>query len=50
MGDHYQPECPHCSCYLKYNENFDTFCSNQECPSNIFKDEQYAENIMLEQD
>ena len=31
MGDHYQPECPHCSCYLKTNENFDYVCPNENC-------------------
>lgn len=35
MGDHYQPECPHCGCYLKYNESFEYFCPNKECDRGI---------------
>lgn len=45
----YNPECNDCGCYLKYNENFDAFCPNIDCPSRKFKDEQYAERIMLDQ-
>jgi len=35
MGDHFQPECPHCGCYLKYNESFEACCFNKECDRGI---------------
>lgn len=28
MGDHYQPECPKCSCYLHYDAYDVSFCPN----------------------
>lgn len=45
----YNPECNHCGCYLNYNENFEPFCSNPECPlKQLTQSEQQYYNQMLQ--
>ena len=45
----YNPECNHCACYLQYNEAFELFCNNPECPTKqLTKSEQQYYNQMLQ--
>ncbi len=45
----YNPECNHCGCYFNYNENFELFCDNPECPlKKLSESEQRYYNQMLQ--
>jgi uncharacterized Zn ribbon protein len=47
----YNPECNHCGCYLRDNENFDLACTNPDCPTKqLSQSEAQYYNQMLQDD